>query len=351
MEQEISLKNTKQQILDAYNDLLSKIKEKKAEEPKKVQEMKRNEVTLKKAADLSGEGIMKDLTNLKSNISTTLDTLSDKLLTRYKTFEELEEAIQLEKKNLEEMYQLTAETDSLAAMLNAQKETKREFEMSMQEQKQAFESLMKERKADFEKEMAEQKAAWTKLKQNTETTEAEAADKRKKEREREEEEYQYALKLSRKKDTDLYEEKKQKLEKELEEKRLLFEKEFAQREELIKRSEAELQDLRMKSENFPAEMENAVQTAIKDTTEKLQMQYDFNKELVEKQHQGEVKLKDQIIQTLQVKVKDLEAQLKESSQKTTNAEITVKDIAIKAIESSSKPHYIDKFRETSEKKE
>jgi hypothetical protein len=351
MEQDISLKSTKQQILEAYNALLFEINEKKAEEPKKIQEIKKNEATVKKASDLSGEGILNDITGLKSSISATLDTLSEKLLSRYKTFEELEDAIQLEKKNLDELYQLTAETDSLAAMLNAQKELKKQFDLNIQEQKETFETTMKERKSAFETEMAEQKIAWKKQKESTEAIEEEINNERKKVRKREEEEFQYNLKLTRKKEADLYEEKKQKLEKELEEKRLLFEREFAEREQLVKAAEAELQDLRIKSDSYPGEVEKAIQKAIKDTSEKLQMQFNFEKELAEKQNQGELKLKDQIIQTLQAKIKDIETQLRESSQKASNAETTVKDIAIKAIESSSKSHYIEKFRESNEKKD
>jgi hypothetical protein len=313
MEQDISLKSTKQQILEAYNALLFEINEKKAEEPKKIQEIKKNEATVKKASDLSGEGILKDITGLKSSISATLDTLSEKLLSRYKTFEELEDAIQLEKKNLDELYQLTAETDSLAAMLNAQKELKKQFDLNIQEQKETFETTMKERKSAFETEMAEQKIAWKKQKESTEAIEEEINNERKKVRKREEEEFQYNLKLTRKKEADLYEEKKQKLEKELEEKRLLFEREFAEREQLVKAAEAELQDLRIKNDSYPGEVEKAIQKAIKDTSEKLQMQFNFEKELAEKQNQGELKLKDQIIQTLQAKIKDIETQLRESS--------------------------------------
>ena len=37
MESKVSVKNTKNQIMDAYNDLLKKLQGQKSEEPKKVQ--------------------------------------------------------------------------------------------------------------------------------------------------------------------------------------------------------------------------------------------------------------------------------------------------------------------------
>jgi hypothetical protein len=49
--------------------------------------------------------------------------------------EELQQAIEFEKKNLEELYQLSANTDSLAVILLAQKEKKEAFEKEMQEKK------------------------------------------------------------------------------------------------------------------------------------------------------------------------------------------------------------------------
>jgi len=93
-------------------------------------------------------------------------------------------------------------------------------------------------------------------------------------------------------------------------------------------------------------LEKAVQSAVKLATEKLETTFKFQKELSEKEVSGELKLKDQIIQTLNAKIKDLETSLKELSQKTVTAETSVKDIAIKAIEHSSKPYFIEKQKES-----
>ena len=178
----------------------------------------------------------------------------------------------------------------------------------------------------------------------------EETDLSKKNKQREEEEFQYNLKITRKKEADLYEEKKQKLEKELVEKKVAFEKEFTEREAKVKEAENELNEFRTKATAFPAELEKAVSSAIKTTTEKLEMTFRFEKELKEKETAGELKLKDQIIETLRNKIKDMEASLKELSQKAGTAEANVKDIAIKAIESSStKPYVIEKTKDNQNK--
>jgi len=346
METQPNLKNTKNEILAAYEDLLKRVNDKKTDEPKKVQEAQKQEAVVKKAEGLSNETIIKGIAGLKVEITSALDKLGEKFVEEYKKFDELQQAIQTEKKNLEDLYQLSASTDSLSVMLLAQKEKKEQFEQEMATRKTELDEKMKSEKERFDLEINEKKALWIKeqdaflekIKEENESTT--------KKRKREEEEYQYALQLTRKKEVDLYEEKKQKLEKELADKKMAFEKEVTERETNLKLAETELTELRSKNAAFPSELEKAVQSAVKLATEKLETTFKFQKELSEKEVSGELKLKDQIIQTLNAKIKDLETSLKELSQKTVTAETSVKDIAIKAIEHSSKPYFIEKQKES-----
>ena len=345
MESEISSKNTKNEILAAYDELLKKVQEKKTEEPKKVQERQKQETLVKTARELSDEGIVKDIADLKVNLSSALDKLGEKFVTEFKKFEELQQAIQVEQKNLEDLYQLSVSTDSLSVMLLAQKEKKEQFEQEMAIRKNELEEKMKSERERFDTEMSEKKSLWKKEQESWQQKTKEEAEESEKSSTREEEEFQYNLKITRKKEADLYEEKKQKLEKELVEKKATFEKAFAERESAIKVAEAELKELRTKSVAFPSELEKAVAASVNAATEKLEANFRFEKELREKDTSGELKLKDQIVETLKNKIKDLETTIKELSQKAITAESSVKDIAIKAIESSSKPYYVEKTKE------
>lgn len=345
METQPSLKNTKNEILSAYEELLKKMADKKTDEPKKVQEMQRQETIIKKAEGLSNETIIKGLASLKVEITSSLDKLGEKFVEEYKKFEELQQAIQTEKKNLEDLYQLSASTDSLSVMLLAQKEKKEQFEQEMAARKSELDEKLKSEKESFDLEMNEKKALLKKEQDTFQEKQKEENEKTTKTRKREEEEYQYALQLSRKKEVDLYEEKKQKLEKELADKKMAFEKEVTERETNLKLAETELAELRVKTAAFPKELEKAVDTAVKAATERIETVFRFEKELREKEVSGEIKLKEQTIQTLNGKIKDLETSLKELSQKTVTAETSVKDIAIKAIEHSSKPYFIEKQKD------
>ena len=80
----------------------------------------------------------------------------------------------------------------------------------------------------------------------------------------------------------------------------------------------------------------AVKEAEKNATEKLKTQFGFEKELLLKEHEGLIKLRDQAIQTLESRIKEQDGYVKQLTQKTELADKSVKDIAIKAIESASK---------------
>ena len=345
MDQVITPKNTKNQILDAYEALLKKQQEKKTEEPKKVQEQQQKIELTQKARSLSDGGIVKGIAELKVSVSSSLDKLGEQFVNEYKKFDELQKAIAIEKQNLEDLYQLSANTDSLAVMLLAQKEQKEKFEQEMAVRKTELDAHIKTETESYETLMADKRAIWKKEQDEQALLTKETTDLQKKTRTREEEEYIYNLKIERKKEENAYADKKQKLETELTEKKIAFEKEFAERKTVIEEAEAELKTLRTENANFPAKLEKAVAEAIKTNTNALMLEHKFETELKAKEVEGQLMLKDQTITTLNTRIKELETTMKELSAKTVTAEASVKDIAIKAIESSSKPYYIEKSKE------
>ncbi|OQY02521.1 MAG: hypothetical protein B6I20_06825 [Bacteroidetes bacterium 4572_117] len=325
MTQEISSKNTKAQIMDAYEELLKKVKNAKADVPKQVQEEKQRVEIVEKVADVSNKGIGKEINSLRVNLNSSLEELENNLLSEFKKLEEIRAAMHIEKQNLEDLYSLSTTTDSLAAMLLAQKERKENFEAEIKAKKDAFEiemtSLQDQWKAEKEKENIEQKDLAAELKKN---------------RKREEEEYQYKLKIDRQKEKDEYESQKAKLEKELSDKQLNFDQEMAKREADVAQAESELIELRKNNEEFPKKLEKSLSEKEREITTRLTVEFEFESKLLAKQNEGELKLKEQTIISLQEKISEMQLQIKELTQKTNLAESNVKDIAVKAIESSSK---------------
>lgn len=333
MERTVTEKNTKAQVLEAYEKLLKKVEEKSNDNPREVQQRKEVAQTVKKASDSSGESILNQINKIKSEFISSLETVASELTEERKKLETIQNAISIEEKRLDDLYGLSATADSFSALLLAQKEQKEQFEQEMAARKEQLTLQIAETRAQWEKEKS---AHDENLKAEKETIS--------KLRKREEEEYAYATQQKRKQEQDEYNQKKNRQDNELKEQRLLFEKEFAEREKSLLESENELESLRSASERFPAQLAEAVQKAQSETEARLQTIYKYEKELQSKETQGLLNLKDQQVKSLEAKIKEMEVQLKEAGSKADNSEKTVKDIALKAIESSGKMQVIERER-------
>ncbi len=331
MEKKISTTNTKAQIIAAYHELLKKTEDKSQDNPKEVQQRKEAVDTVESAQKNSEEEIVKDITKIRTSFIESLDMIEGKLTAEHKKLADIQAAINIEKKHLEDLYGISTNADSFAAILLAQNESREKFEEEMKATKETFEN-----------EMSETKVNWGKEKSEKDTLLKEEKEQNQKAKKREEEEYTYSLQQKRKKETDGYELKKLQQETELKEKKLVFEKEFAEREKAIIEKEKEYAEIKKASEQFPRELENAIKETKTQLEDKLTTEFQYEKNLSAKETEGVINLKDLQISTLENKIKEMEAQLKVSSQKADVSEKSVKDIALRAIESSTKVQVVEK---------
>ena len=108
MEQKLTMKNKKEDILKKYEELLANYKEKEKvargidEETKEVAP----KTVVEKVSIYTVENIVKGLANLKLDLSKTLTDLSDKLIAETNKLNEIQQAITAETKNLEEIYDI-----------------------------------------------------------------------------------------------------------------------------------------------------------------------------------------------------------------------------------------------------
>lgn len=324
MSKEVSLRSSKNEILDAYNELLAKIKELKIADRKVEKKKEDEEKIVESAIQSSDEKILKGLTDVKLEIVKRVDSIGEQLMNEHKKLSELQQAIEIEKKYLDEIYEIKVNVDSLSALLAAQKEKKAAFEIEMQEKRE-----------QFDEEMLEKKLQWRQEQDNYELQKKERDAQLKKDRQREDEEYNYNLQLKRKKDADIYDAHKAVLEKELAEKKTAVEKELAERETAITSKEKEFTELKVKVDSFPVELERVKKETEKFVTERIEFTYKHNAELSSKEIDGERKLNKQIIVSLEAKIKEQEELIKQLTQKANESGLQVQAIAIKAIEGAS----------------
>lgn len=334
MTDEISTKNTKNEILEAYHEALEQLKMANKASKQEIKRVEEKRETISKAGSQSTGDIVKGIATLKLSLVRSLEEIEEQLLASHKQLTTLQQAIEIQSKELTDLHEIKMNADSLAALIHAQKE-----------KSISFDKEMKERSISFEQEMAQKRALWKKEQDEFELSRKEDEQQMKKSRQREEDEYSYQRDLTRQKERDQYSLEKELLEKELISKRSALEQEFAAREAKIVNQEQEFQVLKQKAEQFPEELQKAIQDTTASVTERLTFKFDYEAKLAQKEVEGERKLLQQMIVALEAKVAHLESQAKHLSDKTNQANLQVQDIAVKAIESASLQRFIPGYNE------
>ncbi len=331
---EISEKSKKNDILAAYQELLDQIEQNKQESHQESKKKEQENNTIMAASAMTPDRIVTNIAEVKVSIGQALDNLEQRLTDEYRKLNELQAAIKIETNRLHDLHEITLNADSLEALLQAQKEYKVRFEQEMTE-----------RKVQLEQAITDAKIAWEKEQEHMQQEQKDLKESIKKSRVREEEEYDYTLQLERKKDYDTYEAKKASLEKELTDKRNDFFKECSEREVALKSQEEEFKLMRVRVEQFPHELEKAIRETEKTTKEQLERSYKYQIDISAKEVEGERKLTQQMINSLQSKINEQEQHIRQLTQKTDEASSQVQTIALKALESSSNMRFMGSFEE------
>ena len=88
----VSEKNTKAEILKAYDALLKNVQQEKTNVPKQAQEEKQKKENLEKVSGLSNNSIVGDILELKNSLNNSLEELQNKLVSEFKQLEDIRSA-------------------------------------------------------------------------------------------------------------------------------------------------------------------------------------------------------------------------------------------------------------------
>jgi len=317
---EVSAKSTKEQILAAYNEVLTKLTEKQLSTPQEQKKQEEEQNIIKKTASHSPDNILTDLSNLKSKTIKQIDGLSEQLLSEFEKLANLRQAITIEQKHLEELYQINETANTLSALLQTQSEQKQQFKLDMELSRQ-----------NFEQEMATQKLQWQEQKSKLEQEYKERKELLEKTRKREEEEYGYALELKQRKEMDEYNDKKFSMEKELSD----LKDNLSKREADLLEKEKDYESLRLQVQQIPDKIKEAVTNNEKALETKLLEQYEFTTKLKQQEYDGILKLKEQSINYLEEKIRKQDDLIKELTEKADMATQQVQSIAYRALDTSA----------------
>jgi hypothetical protein len=340
----ITAANTKKEMLEAYAELTEKLKVQARQElqPEKTKEELRKKEVLTVAGTLTSEKVVEKINILKVEIGNALTDITAKLEEETRRYGTIKEAIAAKEKELNEIFEIEKSAYSLAALLESQKQKKLEFEAEMAKRRETLEEEISLTKATGDRE---EKAYAEALKEQKQADE--------KARKREKEEYEYKFSRDKEQKLNALLDEINQLEKELSAKKEEFdqqvkskEKELKEREAVVADREKITDDLQAKVDGFPKELDNTVNKAVQEITERLTTDAAKNEELLVKGFEGEKNVLSARIKSMEQLVGEQKKHIETLSAQIEKAYGKVQDIAVKAV-ASAQPRQIMDVSKTS----
>jgi hypothetical protein len=340
MSNEISMKNTKKEMLDLIETLKNEIKNKEKENlnPEKIKQEAKKKSIVEDSDKIVDAALTTHIHQLKVSINKELTTLSDKLEAEAGKYENLKNAIGIKEAELNEIYGIEKETAELAIILEAQKSAREDFEREMHDKKEQSENELIEKKIRLENDIRETKEQWEKEKAALQFIEKETKNNIEKERKRENEEYEYQLKRRRQLEENKLADDLEKLEKELALKNVDFDKKYQEktielnaREKEVSEREMKMKELQDKVNSFPTELDASVKSAVQETKERVTADFMQKEELLKKGFEGEINVLAAKISAFETLVKEQTKQIEKLNLQQEKAYEKVQDIANKAV--------------------
>lgn len=320
------VRKTKEEVEEVYTDTLQglQLQAETQLNSEKIVEARKTKAAIDTAEALATENISGGIQTLKSDIGQLLDKLAERLDQQIRRFADLQKAISAKEQELNEIYGIEKAAGSLAALIEAHNRKQLEFERE--------EELVK---SALDEEMTLKRAAWDKEKQEWTARQKESEQVESQKRERARAEFEYTFKREQQLALDKAADDKRKMEKELQDKREALEKELAEKARPLREAEAELKVLREKDIQHNAQLQGAVEKAIKETSTRLQSEATAQLNLMKKEFEGERNVLNARIEALQAQTGKQAEQIARLSQQHELAYEKVQSIALKALEGAT----------------
>jgi uncharacterized coiled-coil protein SlyX len=330
-------KNTKSEILEAYNEI---VKEKTALQSQLEQLAKERDSVQKnlRNSTIENKPVMNQASTIQQKMNFTIESLakiqlgfgsaanelSEQLTTQASKLAEIRQLVENEVQQLKELHNLEISEDILDNLIQAYEENAKNYQ---EEFTQRSETLMQE--------VQEQRQAWEKEKEEHKILIKERDENLKKTRQRDAAEYKYNLEIQRQLEMDEYAQQQKTSYKELEEFRQEIEKQWSEREKAIAEKEKQFEEYKAKVEAFPKEKEVAIKKATEEGRGIAHYQAKVKADLFAKEVEGQKRFYEQRLQSLEQTINNQETRIQNLSKQLESALKQVQDLAVKAIEGSA----------------
>lgn len=308
----ITMKSTKQEIMEAYEEAMKKIAESESGKDDPVAAAKaENDKKIIESAQM----IVED------------NILNPVIIERY---ENLKTAIEMKNKELQELYGIETKANSLVAMINAYKDKEIELKDKYNARTKELDDEFTKKELILKEEIASLEKSKEDLINKIQNESNELTKSLNKKHKREEEEYEYNLKRSRKVENDRWEDEKAAREKEL-----------TEREAAVKADEAELADrtsyieeLEKKVEEIPELIQDAKDKAFADGKAKADKSNAFEVRALKQQNDYNTQILEDKVDRLYSEVDSLKAEKANLQAKLDDAYAQMRELAAETVKST-----------------
>jgi len=329
-----------EQLFDEQKKLLSQLEQVKKDKeslekkiPKEMEiskpekkgiedKMKEKEIDTPKITTM--DQIIEGLQSIRSGFGKAVNELSAQLVAEASTLAASQDRITEENDQLKLLYDLEVTNEILARLIQEYIQKSTAFEQEAQQKQQTFEIEVLQKNKSWQKEHEEHNRT---VKEQNEIAELNFK--------REEIEYRYNLEQQRKLDDEEFELRLKKSQREVDSLEADKKKEWNEREKTIAEQEKAFEALKKRVEKFPEELEATIKNAKAKASQAVQRETQIKMDLRAKEVEGEKRIYEARIQSLEETLKNQMQQIQALSAKLDATLKQSQALAMKAIEGAS----------------
>lgn len=328
-------RNTKAEILSAYNAL---VKDYKALKSQKSAPAKAAPRAAAPASADDGEmtiaSIIEKLSSLTVSIGESASALQGDLTGEATQLQNMRQEAETLTARLETIHNIEVHEDTLDELVQKYQETA-----------EATEQELDEKSKSFKDEISEKRSSWKKEQEEHNQTIKERNAALKKARQREVQEYKYDQDQTKKHEQDESGQMQKAFDRELANLREVKEAEWTEREKALVAREKEARELEEKAAAFPKELEDKVKRAEQEGANIARRDTRSTSELQKKDHESERRVLDLKVQSLEQTLAKHEQLIEALSAQLDNARQQTTELAVKAIEGASNASSFESIKE------
>jgi hypothetical protein len=342
-------KNTKAEILAAYNELLEEKKNLETQARTNKAATPPNPPTTSPQTNNSGVPAKMNVNNMQTDrIKATIERLNDlgtgfiaavgelseKLNLEATRLADIRERVGEENQRLKTLHDLDADDDTLATLVE-----------TYQTSSKTFTEEIKERSLECELQIETLEKTWEKACQERRETWQERRESDRLGSEREATTYKYDLELARKLSSETYQQESSELERSLVTVKAEREKVWAETEKDLAEREKIFNEAKTKVEGFKEEKETAIKKAREEGKGIAHSQVKIKADLFAKEIEGQKRFYNARLTSLQTTIDNQDRRLATLVEQLESALQQVQDLAVKAIEGSANANSYQTLKE------